>query len=221
MAKRQGAKHAVLPVHTQKEKEEYDLLLRANFSDVIKNSKLPDFEEFAKKWSTIVDGQNIFYKAPEHLRSYYSKWMEYQNINKTKKNYKEQLDLLQQNLRSSSRKRSIPKAQAPLPLKIPRVDQNTAVTSRQSTVININYNQESSLALQPSSSTPIFNDLLQYQHFLYTMAPSSTRPSSSQSSSSAGSIRFDDLPKKRLRTCKQCSSNTCPGRTGRGICQQL
>ena len=138
---------------------------------------------------------------------------------KRKKKYKEQLDTLQQDLRSSSRKRTIPKAQVPLPLKIPRVDQTNNIqhqTSLPVTVTN-HHNQEIPPAQHPSSAS-ISRDLLQYQQLPYTMLPlTQTAPSSS---TSMYGIRFDNLfdnlPKKRLRTCKQCGSNTCPGRTEEG-----
>ena len=67
----------------------------------------------------------FFYKAPEHLRNYQSKWSEYQNISETRISYKETLEALKQDLRSPSRKRNILEARLPAALKIPWVEEIT------------------------------------------------------------------------------------------------
>jgi hypothetical protein len=48
-------------------------------SDVCKESfsgREPNWVEFAKAWSPKANGRTIFYKTPEHLKSYDNKWVE-------------------------------------------------------------------------------------------------------------------------------------------------
>ena len=110
-------------MQTEDERNKYGLLLRQNFPQQVQRDQLPDFDKFAKIWSTFVDGKPIFYKVPEHLRNYHSKWNDYQNTSKTRKSYKETLEVLEQDLRSPSRKRNIPEARLPAALKIPRIEE--------------------------------------------------------------------------------------------------
>ncbi|KAG2224491.1 hypothetical protein INT45_010557, partial [Circinella minor] len=80
IARRQGVVYPILPVQTQAERDKFDNILKTKFSESYINHRIPDFEVFAKIWSTIVDGKNFFYKTPEHLRSYYNVWKDFQNI---------------------------------------------------------------------------------------------------------------------------------------------
>ena len=67
IARRQGVVYPILPMQTQAERDKFDNILKTKFSESYINHRIPDFEVFAKIWSTIVDGKNFFYKKPEHL----------------------------------------------------------------------------------------------------------------------------------------------------------
>ena len=234
MAQRQGAAHAIIPVQTQVERNKYDSLIRQHFPQQLQRNQQPDFDNFSKLWSAFVDGKSIFYKAPEHLRSYHAKWCEYQNIHLTKNSYKEQIETLQQDLRSPSRKRNIPEAQNPAALKIPRlqtiIEEATASSSSSSssteetsntehnnfTVTSssneITHNNNTTYTIEPTIFyNPYLPQQLVYPPFPFTYAAPSSRTST-----------FDGLhAPPRVRHCKTCHSNTCVGRTGRGTCPLL
>ena len=234
MAQRQGAAHAIIPVQTQVERNKYDSLIRQHFPQQLQRNQQPDFDKFSKLWSAFVDGKSIFYKAPEHLRSYHTKWCEYQNIHLTKNSYNEQIETLQQDLSSPSRKRNIPEAQNPAALKIPRlqaiIDEATASSSPLSTEeetgntehINSNFTSTSYETIHNITTTTntveptIFYNPYLSQQLLYPPFPFIyAAPSSSTST-------FDGLhTPPRVRHCKTCHSNTCIGRTGRGKCSLL
>ncbi|KAI7855375.1 hypothetical protein BDC45DRAFT_90850 [Circinella umbellata] len=118
IAECQKAAYAIISVHTDKEKITFNSILRQHFPDHRKKSI--DFLKFTKLWSQEVNGIDIFYKTPEQLNSYYTKWKEIDNIKRTKNNNKEIIDKVSKELNSSIRKRASPPAQYPSPSKAPR-----------------------------------------------------------------------------------------------------
>ena len=61
IAQCQKAAHAILTVQTKDKRNKYDLLLRQNFLQQVQQDQLPDFDKFAKIWSTFVDRETIFF----------------------------------------------------------------------------------------------------------------------------------------------------------------
>lgn len=125
ISKRQKAAHAILPVHTRVEYMMFNYLSGERFPE--HEHKQPDFEEFTRIWSFYVDGKHIFYKIPEHLRSRYNVWKEYENINVTVVVNKDAITAIDRELQAPPRKRRIPQAQLPNALKPPRVEQEPVV----------------------------------------------------------------------------------------------
>ena len=81
LAKAQGTKFAVTPVHS---KGEFDLFAKAILPGgewCTKNK--PQFEKMAYWWSSHADGKAIFYKLPEHLSTYYNKFSERRQTRQT------------------------------------------------------------------------------------------------------------------------------------------
>lgn len=78
LANRQNTLFAVVPVHTKEEILLYDKLVSTHKKDLYVNinSSIPDFDSFAKIWSSFADGVKIFYKTPEHLKLYFNKRLE-------------------------------------------------------------------------------------------------------------------------------------------------
>ncbi|KAI9488288.1 hypothetical protein BDB00DRAFT_877589 [Zychaea mexicana] len=113
IAARQKAAHALVPVHTPSEKDLFTDLLDKHFPH--HKSKSVDYVRLTKIWSQHVNGTEIFYKAPEHLRSRHNLTKEKDNTDKTIKNNKEELDEMRNTLNSSSRKRAAPSPQQQQP----------------------------------------------------------------------------------------------------------
>ncbi|KAG2191090.1 hypothetical protein INT47_010406, partial [Mucor saturninus] len=68
IARKQQAKFAIVPVHSNEEKALFENILSCNYE----SSTEPDWSHFASHWNTSADGVSIFYKTPEHLKSYYN-----------------------------------------------------------------------------------------------------------------------------------------------------
>ncbi|KAG2216993.1 hypothetical protein INT45_003031, partial [Circinella minor] len=118
IAECQKAAYAIISVHTDKEKITFNPILRQHFPNHRKKSI--DYLKFTKLWSQEVNGIDIFYKTPEQLNSYFTKWKEIDNIKRTKNNNKEIIEKVSKDLNSSIRKRAAPPAQYPSPSKAPR-----------------------------------------------------------------------------------------------------
>ncbi|KAG2206970.1 hypothetical protein INT47_008439 [Mucor saturninus] len=78
LANKQSTLFAVVPVHTKEEILLYDKLVSTHkeYLYVNINRSIPDFNSFAKIWSSFADGVKIFYKTPEHLKLYFNKRLE-------------------------------------------------------------------------------------------------------------------------------------------------
>ena len=78
LANNQNTLFAVVPVHTKEEILLYDKPISTHKKDLYVNinSSIPDFDSFAKIWSSFADGVKIFYKTPEHLKLYFNKRLE-------------------------------------------------------------------------------------------------------------------------------------------------
>ncbi|OBZ79508.1 hypothetical protein A0H81_01196 [Grifola frondosa] len=73
LAKQQGTRVAVLPVHTKAERALFWLLVAQ--SDGMSAGKWkPNWQAVSPRWVDHSDGKTIFYKLPEHLKSYWKTW---------------------------------------------------------------------------------------------------------------------------------------------------
>ncbi|TCD61520.1 hypothetical protein EIP91_008291 [Steccherinum ochraceum] len=77
LALRQGTQYAVLPIHTAAERA----LFRCMITQLGENdqSRAPNWQALATRWSGHCDGRTIFYKLPEHLRAHWKSWMDIVN----------------------------------------------------------------------------------------------------------------------------------------------
>ncbi|KAG2113631.1 hypothetical protein BD769DRAFT_1673635 [Suillus cothurnatus] len=78
LARQQQILVAVLPIHTIKEKALYWLLLKNNTGQ-FSGKKQPNWITLAQEWQHHTNRTSIFYKLPEHLKSYFKIWNEHQN----------------------------------------------------------------------------------------------------------------------------------------------
>ena len=81
LARAQGTKFAVTPVHS---KGEFDLFAKAILpgGEWCTQNK-PQFEQMACWWSAHVDGKSVFYKLPVDLSTYYTKFSEKRQTRQT------------------------------------------------------------------------------------------------------------------------------------------
>ncbi|KAL6307399.1 hypothetical protein BKA93DRAFT_747778 [Sparassis latifolia] len=79
LSKRQGTQFAVLPVHTREERDLFQLFV--DLLPLFKMPGQPNWDVAAAVWSNHADGRKIFYKLPEHIKSYYKTWNEHCNEN--------------------------------------------------------------------------------------------------------------------------------------------
>ncbi|KAI9473378.1 hypothetical protein BDB00DRAFT_879759 [Zychaea mexicana] len=183
IASHQRAAHAIIPVHTPAEKSKFDLLLIDNFADY--KTKSIDFQRFAKLWSRTVDGCNIFYQTPEHLRSYYNTWKEQDNVARTITNNQKVIENVGAANNAPDRKRSAPAPKQPVPSKMPRI-QNTSADSTSSSSNQQLSNTSHYRQIAPIAPTNILHTIFsqQFSHQLQfsntTMSHQRTHPSQQQ-----------------------------------------
>ncbi|KAG6848519.1 hypothetical protein H0H93_016335 [Arthromyces matolae] len=78
LALRQNTRVAILPIHTPDERGLFKLLL-ANPDGPFSGRTEPNWMDVAAQWNNHANGLTIFYKLPEHLKSYWKKWQENAN----------------------------------------------------------------------------------------------------------------------------------------------
>ncbi|KAG2223600.1 hypothetical protein INT45_001682 [Circinella minor] len=124
IAQKQWTKFAILPVHTKRENDLFDEKMKTTY----KNCTI-DWMKFAKNWSTYVNGEDIFYKTLEHLRSYNGKYEQLRtallSMTMNSESRKEVHDIVS----SEDRKRKAPSANKPSTNKVPRYENMTAQAS--------------------------------------------------------------------------------------------
>ncbi|KAI7850359.1 hypothetical protein BDC45DRAFT_573082 [Circinella umbellata] len=84
-----------------------------------------DWMEFAKNWSTYVNGEGIFYKTPEHLRSYNGKYEQLRAASLSMSMNSESRKEVHDIILSEDRKRKVLSASKPSTNKIPRYENMT------------------------------------------------------------------------------------------------
>jgi hypothetical protein len=119
LAKWQQTRYAIVPVHTKQEKALFRSLL-LEFTGEDANVDDRTWREFAVHWHRNADGRNVFYKTTEHLKSYYTQWKAYRNVQRSIYLNQNAVYTIRLNLQNPSRKRSAPPPKAPAPLKIAR-----------------------------------------------------------------------------------------------------
>ncbi|KAG6894804.1 hypothetical protein C0992_004572, partial [Termitomyces sp. T32_za158] len=78
LAQRQNTRMAILPIHTQHERGLFRLLMAKSDGPFSGRSE-PNWICLAEEWNGHANGSTIFYKLPEHLKTYWKKWQE--NVN--------------------------------------------------------------------------------------------------------------------------------------------
>ncbi|KAG2212561.1 hypothetical protein INT45_005348 [Circinella minor] len=102
IASRLKTKYAVTPIHTRQE-----LVL---FSNIIpRNTDIPiDWKQKVQQWnSNHANGNDIFYKTPEILKSHYKSWLSGQVIDRTITRNSTELITIKEQLQSPSRSNNI------------------------------------------------------------------------------------------------------------------
>ncbi|KAG2057228.1 hypothetical protein BDR06DRAFT_969438 [Suillus hirtellus] len=82
IAESQGTLMAILPVHTCKERDLFQLLVQSSplFLD---SNQQPNWTALTVVCAGHANGHNIFYKLPEHLKTYYKTWTDFCNEQNT------------------------------------------------------------------------------------------------------------------------------------------
>ncbi|KAK0246140.1 hypothetical protein EDD85DRAFT_944545 [Armillaria nabsnona] len=83
LARKQGTRFTVLTVHTAEEKQLFsDCMLNEPLFTAAPKSE-PVWLDFVKIWNNRADGETIFYKLIEHLKTYYLMWKSTMNAKHT------------------------------------------------------------------------------------------------------------------------------------------
>ncbi|KAJ7754059.1 hypothetical protein B0H16DRAFT_1833181 [Mycena metata] len=208
LAKQQGTKYAVITVHSVEEKLHFTKMMQ-NFVPFNIPNKPPDWTQGALQWNKDADGETIFYKVEEHLRSYHLRWLRAANQKSSISQVLPQIQVLQDNLRSNSRisgALSVPAIQlSPNPLTLTGLRTSASLSS---TVQN---------------ESPTFAETSTLTH-----STEFTTPDLVASSAGAGSLGkrgpthdsfLWERPKHRQRrTCNKCRQDGCKGGSKKSLC---
>ncbi|KAG2059870.1 hypothetical protein BDR06DRAFT_967438 [Suillus hirtellus] len=82
IAESQGMLMAILPVHTREEHDLFQFLIQLSPLFLDSNWQ-PNWTALTVVWAGHADGYNIFYKLPEHLKTYYKTWTDFCNEQNT------------------------------------------------------------------------------------------------------------------------------------------
>ncbi|KAF8328650.1 hypothetical protein F5887DRAFT_897466 [Amanita rubescens] len=96
LAKQQQTQIAILPVHTPAERALFRLLMSMSngpFSATGTNRQL-NWVAMASRWAEHCDGKTIFYKLPEHIKSYYKTWKDIRNEKNSIEQHRAAYDLI-------------------------------------------------------------------------------------------------------------------------------
>ncbi|KAI0704374.1 hypothetical protein BC835DRAFT_1317043 [Cytidiella melzeri] len=103
LAKQQNSTYAILPVHTSHERHLYRLI-RRQYDGLFTQRSQPDWVALAMLWSTHCDGVKVFYKLPEHLKSYHKRWLEIRNEEDSIESSREAYEAIRKALEADSRR---------------------------------------------------------------------------------------------------------------------
>ncbi|KAF8833475.1 hypothetical protein BDN67DRAFT_916912 [Paxillus ammoniavirescens] len=223
VAEHQGTLMAVLPVHTHKERDLFQLLAHSSplFTDA---TRQPNWNALACIWAGHANGKTIFYKLPEHLKAYYKTWTNFCNKHNT----------VALNTEASQHIRALVHSRpAGLPASVPTA---LPVTLQDSLTVS------PSVEVEEVSTWQIGNLLdrhsLQQSAILYTYTETARRANTStagamqaasnprkRKTTAASHGPTDDTPiagpssgqhreleKRKPRKCRNCQSTTCEGR---------
>ena len=162
LACRQEAKYAIVPVHTDQERQLFSRILNNHF---VEQGLQPDWVLFAKLWSKEANGKDIFYKTPESILTYYNDWTKERNAANTITNNLTVWIDLRNRMRDPTRDVPAPTEQIPAPFTVPNPPPPVANVCPEMAHININphlhqhytYNYRP-LAPLPQSYLPQNND---------------------------------------------------------------
>lgn len=105
----QGAKYAVIAVHTLAEIFLFSRLMGQYFSTV----KPPNFETFAIEWNKHVNGDMIFFKTPELLEKYAGHWKKQEQAKNSRLVHFDVIESLLNEIRSTNSRTTVLPALSP------------------------------------------------------------------------------------------------------------
>ncbi|TFY76543.1 hypothetical protein EWM64_g7467, partial [Hericium alpestre] len=205
LASAQQTRHAVLPVHTAEERALF-CLLAGDTKGLFAGKASPNWVAIAAEWSGHCDGQKIFYKLPEHLKTYFKTW----HVNCNEQNSIEDNRAAYERIRTalSAQVRSLPILPADQPASLAsqiapsEPSETTGPSSWHVSALLGNHSTRQSLI----------------QHVYGEHAPTGAAASSSSKrkapAASDGSAADGDNhrgAKRRRRTCVKCKRTDCPG----------
>ncbi|KAG6379505.1 hypothetical protein JVT61DRAFT_9996 [Boletus reticuloceps] len=217
LSKQQGTRFAVLPIHTQHERD----LFRAKVatSQLFAGPNLPDFIAVARDMNAHADGHHAFYKLPEHLRAYYKTWQENTNEKTSVTLSNDAIERIRGLLMSQVGTPSSVLTTTPKPL----VETIRAPTARPQTEANASAVMDQWQLTKVLTKHQLACSALQYRY--------GNQPEPAPVSASTSTLVQDAVVRKRradadadaagtaakrscrkARSCKSCQSIVCPGR---------
>ncbi|KAK0432533.1 hypothetical protein EV421DRAFT_1665171, partial [Armillaria borealis] len=83
LARKQDTCFTVLTVHTSEEKQLFSDCMLNELSFTAAPDSDPIWLDAIKIWNNRADGETIFYKLIEHLKTFYSTWRKHMNVKHT------------------------------------------------------------------------------------------------------------------------------------------
>jgi hypothetical protein len=222
LATKQNSTIAIMPVHTPDEINHFRRMMLQFSSNAVE----PNWRELSRLWCEQADGSRLFYKTPEHLRSYYLSWQETGVATSSVALNYDVVQPMRQQLIASSRIQEAPAPQLPVgvrlalphntemtnlhPITVPEIVQSSPSNMPEARVLAlrrrlaplpVQLSAPLSLPLFAPPSTPI------YLPFPLPLAHS---PQSDMST-----LR---KRRKKARSCQVCGKDYCPGRAQRHRC---
>lgn len=196
IAFRQKTKYAVVPIASAVERNLFKELMQERFI----NEKEPNWKSFAQHWSSYADGEQIFYKLPEHLKTFYNAWKEYRASKNAILSNQDVCEQAREQLQSPQRNATPIPAQIPTPVRINRLAENTIIRTR---------------------NPPPPHQFVQHPTILAPAPATYPPPAPLVPQQTPQNVRTIILPKRRTRHCTICNRQDCPGRQNRQLCRTL
>ncbi|KAG1847003.1 hypothetical protein DFJ58DRAFT_843319 [Suillus subalutaceus] len=209
IAESQGTLMAILPVHTR---DLFQLLVQSSplFSD---SNRQPNWSALAVVCAGHADGRNIFYKLPEHLKTYYKTWTDFCNEQNTISLNAEASRRIRALIRSASTNVTI-KA----PTALPTTLRDSLAASTCVDINEVNPRQIGKLladhALQRSAVHYLYGDTM-HVHPSVAGSLRERKRKADNHPTTTGSSEGVNRPGKRTnkpRKCRNCQSTQCAGR---------
>ncbi|KAF7722529.1 hypothetical protein EC973_003056 [Apophysomyces ossiformis] len=202
LANKQRSKYAIVPVHTQQELD----LFRRMMEIYHQQQNQIDWTSIAQSWNKDhADGETIFYKTSEHIKSHYHVWFERKVATMTILSSRGIFNTMRQHLQSPSRARVIEPAHTPSPLTIPALSQIPSYRLNTWPIFTLLPQQPRYPAISGTHTPPRISPKLVDLYI--------------NSDSSQISNILVGIPKKSTRTCSICRDPSCKGFSLKTRCQ--